>query len=1089
MGATGKRGFASSSDITTDNCSASSKRRKTSGGDGVGEREADNTPLTDLVPLFDYSEIHQALQAVHTPEQHPEEDPTPSQEVFEPAQRNDVEYTSYRSSIVGIRYYKGMVGRGESVILEREPLNPYDRNAIKVLNMRNDQVGHIPRDQAAVLAPFMDAGTIRVEGTVPYGGAHHVFFFIGHPSHEGSLGDNVYRISLDLEVYGPRESYDQVMAALKPFVGTSSKGLSSSSAKGPPSEPRPQPLRDLMQAGTKVDVNDSRKVLDSLCQQGKEVSDLPVHPSPPALCTRLHTHQLQALAWMVHSEHPSLPTDETGQRQFWMKRSDEKGAYYLNMATCSPVRNPPELYRGGILADDMGLGKTLTSIAMILSDPTGVPLIAPPATTSTRAKYGHQTLIVAPLSVLYNWREQIDRHVPDGKLRYLIYYGADRPHTAASLKKYDVVITTYQTLAIEFYEDYTESSKGKTKFKKGPSENGLLYSIKWRRVILDEGHIIRNRRAKISNACYGLTSERRWVLTGTPIINTLDDMFSLIKFLHFTPFNDHQWWNRCFTRPLRTGDRDGLSRLRVLMQDLCLRRTKRMKINGRPIIELPECKVFMFRCDFGEEEREVYKLVETESQKRVEEYVKEGTMSANYANVLVFLTRLRQICVNKDLCPKHFIEQLLSNSFATPTQLDLTDENIKYLIDKLVEADQNNEDCCVCLDTLKEPVVTPCAHVFCKACISEVKSTNPVCPMCRGDLENKVLLPLPPPPPQDAGHPDPTPTPIDPSAHPTRSLPFKSTKIHHLLRFLKATPPNEKSLVFSQFTGMLDCVEPFLTQAGIRYVRFDGTMPMKRREDVLRRFGGVATKRPAATPKGKGKKRIADEENVEEADVMLISLKCGAFGLNLTPANHVYLLDQHWNSSIQTQAIDRVYRLGQTKPVSVVHIVVSDTIEERILNIQARKERLISDAFAGIRQAGKGVVDERRERRARVEEDLREIFGIYGLQEGMMSSLCRESPCEQPVFTSTQLEVQSSTKPDSDQCPEPSPPGARVKANTRDLLGRANLYRTPSFHLIRGLVTPKKRASIIVDDVKLIYTAVRLDYVTSNRNGTSYFQL
>ncbi|KNC99573.1 uncharacterized protein SPPG_04962 [Spizellomyces punctatus DAOM BR117] len=954
MGATGKRGFASSSDITID----TSKRRKTSGGDGVGEDEAENsTPLTELVPLFDYSEIHQALQIVDTPDQHTEEDPTPSQEVIEPTQRNDVEYTNYRSTIVGIRYYKGMVGKGESVILEREPLNPYDRNAIKVLNMRNDQVGHIPREQAAVLAPFMDAGTIRVEGTVPYG------------------GDNVYRISLDLEVYGPRESYDQVMAALKPFIGTSSKGPSSSSAKGPPPQPLPQPLQDLMQAGTKADVNESRKVLDSLCQQGKEVSDLPLHPSPPALCTRLHPHQLQALAWMVHSEHPSLPTDESDQRQFWMKRSDEKGAYYLNVATNSPVRNPPELCRGGMLADDMGLGKTLTSIALILSDPTGAPLIAPPATTSTRAKYGHQTLIVAPLSVLYNWREQIDRHVPDGKLRYLVYYGADRPQTAATLKKYDVVITTYQTLAMEFNEDYSETTKGKTKPKKGPSENGLLYSIKWRRVILDEGHIIRNRRAKISNACYALTSERRWVLTGTPIINTLDDMFSLIKFLHFTPFNDHQWWNRCFTRSLRLGDRDGLTRLRVLMQNLCLRRTKRMKINGRPIVELPECKVFMFRCEFGEEEREVYKVVETESQRRVEEYVKEGTMSANYANVLVFLTRLRQICVNKDLCPKHFIEELMSNSFATPTQLDLTDENIKYLINKLVEADQNNEDCCVCLDTLKEPVVTPCAHVFCKACISEVKSTNPVCPMCRGDLENRVLLPLPPPPPPESSHPDPTPTPIEPSTHPTRNLPFKSTKIHHLLRFLKATPPNEKSLVFSQFTGMLDCVEPFLTQAGIRYVRFDGTMSMKRREDVLRRFSGVATKRPTATPR-KGKKRMADEEIVEDAHVMLISLKCGALGLNLTPANHVYLLDQHWNSSIQTQAIDRVYRLGQTKPVSVVHIVVSDTIEERILSIQARKERLISDAFAGIRQAGKGVVDERRERRARVEEDLREIFGI-----------------------------------------------------------------------------------------------------------------
>lgn len=63
-----------------------------------------------------------------------------------------------------------MVGRNENVILEREPTNSYDRNAIKVLNIRNEQVGHIPREQAAVLAPLMDNHTIRVEGTVPNGG-------------------------------------------------------------------------------------------------------------------------------------------------------------------------------------------------------------------------------------------------------------------------------------------------------------------------------------------------------------------------------------------------------------------------------------------------------------------------------------------------------------------------------------------------------------------------------------------------------------------------------------------------------------------------------------------------------------------------------------------------------------------------------------------------------------------------------------------------------------------------------------------------------------------------------------------------------
>lgn len=186
---------------------------------------------------------------------------------------------------------------------------------------------------------------------------------------------------------------------------------------------------------------------------------------------------------MVKKERPVLPTKELGNLvQLW--KQDNRG-YYWNAATDFVGASAPELFSGGILADDMGLGKTLQIISLIL--------IGGPGTT----------LIVAPVSVMSNWKQQIERHVkPESAPSVFIYHG-DKKMTANELMKFDVVITSYGKLAREKDANVPQVLLSK--------------SVEWRRVVLDEGHTIRNARTKVAMAACAIQAQSRWVLTGTPM--------------------------------------------------------------------------------------------------------------------------------------------------------------------------------------------------------------------------------------------------------------------------------------------------------------------------------------------------------------------------------------------------------------------------------------------------------------------------------------------------------------------------------------------------------------------------------------------
>ncbi|RHY16148.1 hypothetical protein DYB37_004366 [Aphanomyces astaci] len=145
-----------------------------------------------------------------------------------------------------------------------------------------------------------------------------------------------------------------------------------------------------------------------------------------------------------------------------------------------------------------------------------------------------------------------------------------------------------------------------------------------------------------------------------------------------------------------------------------------------------------------------------------------------------------------------------------------------------------------------------------------------------------------------------------------------STKIEALmeeLHLMQHHDPSAKAIVFSQFVNMLDLIEHRLRLAGLKCVKLSGGIPMAQRDRLLTEFRDDPT-----------------------LTVFLISLKAGGVALNLTVASHIFLMDPWWNPAAEHQAIDRTHRLGQFKPIRATRFVIANTIEERILKLQEKKQ-------------------------------------------------------------------------------------------------------------------------------------------------------
>jgi SNF2 family DNA or RNA helicase len=408
---------------------------------------------------------------------------------------------------------------------------------------------------------------------------------------------------------------------------------------------------------------------------------------------------------------------------------------------------------GALLADDMGLGKTLQALCIMEG----------------------KTLVVAPTSVLHNWADEIMHFRPDQA--FCVYHGPARrldPEAA-------ITLTTYAILRLDIEE---------------------LRRRDWDTVVLDEAQSIKNPDSQSAKAANQLKAHFRLALTGTPVENRLEELWSQMNFINPGFLGSRRDFDRRYAKPIGGGDQEAAAHLRQRLRPFLLRRLKR-----EVAPELPPRTDMALYCELREEERALYDAINAATR---EEVLAKLSAGGSVLEALEVLLRLRQAACHPALVPG--------------------------------QAERHGER--------------------------------------------------------------------------------DSSKLELLLdRLEMVLADGHKALVFSQWTSLLDLVEPQLDRAGIPYTRLDGTT--RDRAGVVRGF-----------------------EQESGPPVFLISLKAGGTGLNLTSADHVFLLDPWWNPAVEEQAADRAHRIGQERPVFVYRMVAENTVEERILALQEKK-RSVSEIALG----------------------------------------------------------------------------------------------------------------------------------------------
>lgn len=687
---------------------------------------------------------------------------------------------------------------------------------------------------------------------------------------------------------------------------------------------------------------------DQMDQLYKSTSISELSEAEPAntLSVELWPFQKRGLSWMLEQEsgHKAVQSDQLHPMWtefYWPEPNNDK-PFYANLSSGELSLEKPTLElkgSGGILADEMGLGKTISTLALIHSGSQ------------------HLTLVVTPMSLLAQWQSETLKASKPNTCDVLVYYGSEVAELHAFLKsnpdRKKVLLTSYGVLVSEHRALQEFRSKQDQKFVhslwKGKNSKLIgLFGVEFDRMVLDEAHTIKNRSTKTAKACYDIRAQKKWCLTGTPVVNRLEDLYSLIRFLEIDPWRNFSFWRAFVTKPFETreGRERAMNTVQTIVNPLILRRTKQMTENGKPLVELPEKTVEVRRISFSHAERELYSFVYHRIKSSIEGQMSAGTASSSYTSILALVTRLRQTCDHPRLAElsrpvagekrgsDEELEELLR-----PFMTDISNENNlldNYKSDAILNAVRGEEvECPICA---AEPIprgqraFTECFHTACLTCLlyhieyHEKRGQKPECHICRKPISGERLFVL-------------RETPQGKALKRYR-VSAQSTKVRALLEAVRNSPGNGKNVVFSQFTSFLDILQRELTEEGHQTVRFDGSMSQQQRSSVLETF-----------------------RTSKEPLVMLISLKAGGVGLNLVSAQQAFMMDPWWSWAVESQAIDRIHRVGQTDSVHIVRFIVEKTIEERMLHIQERKRALSSV-----------VTDE--ERRADALENIRLLFDL-----------------------------------------------------------------------------------------------------------------
>ncbi|OMG19469.1 DEAD/DEAH box helicase [Actinomyces naeslundii] len=484
---------------------------------------------------------------------------------------------------------------------------------------------------------------------------------------------------------------------------------------------------------------------------------------------------------------------------------------------------------GGVLADDMGLGKTVQVLAVVQrlveerekaegQVPTDVGTGKDSELTDSDALNGPEgtgpVLVIAPTSVVGSWVEQAERFCPNLRVRAVTRTAAKREETLERIAEgSDVVVTSY-TIARLCEEEFIAQD--------------------WAWMVCDEAQFVKNRTSATYKAVRRLRAPSTIAITGTPLENSLMDLWALMSIAAPGLLPDPERFGQVYRKPIDRGDTEALGRLRRRMRPFLLRRTKE-----QVAADLPAKTEQVLAVELSAKHRKAYDQRLARERQRILGLLEEDTAQSRFI-ALKALTTLRQMALDP----------------------------------ALVDGDGGND------------------------------GSGTIA--ARGAKGAKDKAAATPPEGQRRSGRRPSP----------------SAKVKVLLEHLgPIVSEGHRALIFSQFTRYLSGVREHLEDAGVRTAYMDGSTPDRQKVIDAFRAGG--------------------------ADVFLISLKAGGFGLTLTEADYVFLLDPWWNPQAEEQAVDRTHRIGQDKPVMVYRLVSADTIEEKVMALKEKKAELFARVVEG----------------------------------------------------------------------------------------------------------------------------------------------
>ena len=535
----------------------------------------------------------------------------------------------------------------------RDPYNPFDRNAIRVDNMRGEKIGHIKATEALAMSKVLDDllrfGVRKVDCSIP------------RPA-------NSYSQPILLELYIRDRSKEDIVRNLLRSCGinifTSRASLLSnlhqhvSDYRKPKDEPvhnqvpKPTIEPSKIQSITTVLEWKSEEDLDAVFDQQQEnLRNVPLVEQPSQLITKLMHHQLLGMSWLYHREN----TDSLNPLYYQVIEKG-KTVWMSTVSNSSQVQEPARIRGRNLICDDMGMGKTIMTIALILKNPPAGHKYRVGSTAHTRPKSGAlksatnyentslciATLIVCPVTVMSNWTKQVNDHVEPGVLRVAIYQGSNREKLLDDIarNKLDIVLVSYQTLAFDYKTEFGDEDKvGAPSVKKRKQRS--IFSISFHRIVLDEAHIIRNHKTSMTKACLKISAEFKLGLTGTPIQNKAEDACTLFQFLGVEPVSSTEIFRRSIDKPIREGNPAGLALLRTIFSHFALRRTKE-----KEGIQLPEKSVEICKIMFPEDSvyKKIYSSLFVSAKTAFAAILTAGDDEGlkQYMSILELILRLRQ---------------------------------------------------------------------------------------------------------------------------------------------------------------------------------------------------------------------------------------------------------------------------------------------------------------------------------------------------------------------------------------------------------------------------------------------------------------